>query len=57
MSKNKEHNALGQAGLITFTPAEARTRYLGYHLDCLCGARFTVVAYIVADGVCSAARF
>lgn len=52
MSKNKEHNALGQAaGLITFTPTEARTCFPGYYVDCLCGARLTVVAYIVANGV------
>ena len=52
MSKNKEHSALGQAAeLITFTRAEARTRFPGHHVDCLCGARLTVVAYIVANGV------
>ena len=52
MSANKEHNALGQAaGLITFTPTEARTRFPGCHVDCLCGAPLAVVAYIVANCV------
>ena len=52
MSANKEHNALGQAaGLTTFTPAEARSRFPGCHVDCLCGAPLAVVAYIVANGV------
>ena len=52
MSANKEHNALGQAaGLTTFTPIEARTRFPGCHVDCLCGAPLAVVAYIVANGV------
>ena len=51
MSKNNEHNALGQAaGLITFTPAEARARFPGHHVDCFCSARSTVVAYIVGNG-------
>jgi hypothetical protein len=52
MSENKEHSALGQAaGLRTFTPTEARARFPGHHVDCLCNARLTVVAYIVANGV------
>jgi hypothetical protein len=52
VSKNRERRALGQAAaLITFTPAEARTRFPGYHVDCLCGARLAVVACIVANGV------
>jgi hypothetical protein len=52
VSKNKEHSALGQAAaLITLTPTEARTRFPGCHVDCLCGAGLTVVAYIVANGV------
>ena len=51
MSKNKERNVFGQAaGLITFTPAEARTRFPGHHVDCFCNTRLTVVAYIVASG-------
>jgi hypothetical protein len=50
--ENKERNVFGQAAeFITFTPAEARMRFPGYHVDCLCGARLTVVAYIVANGV------
>ena len=52
MSANKEYFAPGQAaGLITFTPIEARTRFPGCHIDCLCGARLTAVVYIVANGV------
>jgi hypothetical protein len=52
VSENKEHSALGQAaGLTTFTPAEARSRFPGCHVDCLCGAPLAVVAYIVANGV------
>jgi hypothetical protein len=51
VSENKERIALGQAaGLITFTPAEARARFPGHHVDCFCSARLTVVAYIVANG-------
>jgi hypothetical protein len=50
--ENKERNVFGQAaGLITFTPAEARARSFGHHVDCFCTARLTVVAYIVANGV------
>jgi hypothetical protein len=52
MSENKEHSALGQAaGLRTFTPTEARARFPGHHVDCLCNARLTVVAYVVANSV------
>ena len=52
MSDNKEHRALGQAArLITFTPTAARSRFPGCDVDCLCGARLAVVAYIVANGV------
>jgi hypothetical protein len=51
MSENRQRSALGQAaGLITLAPAEARTRFPGHHVDCSCGARLTVVAYIVANG-------
>ena len=35
---------------MTFTPTEARARFPGHRVDCLCGARLTVVAYIVANG-------
>jgi hypothetical protein len=50
MSKNKERNVFGQAaGLITFTPADARTRFPGHHIDCCCSSRLTVVAFIVAN--------
>ena len=49
--ENKERNVFGQAAeLITFTPAEARARFPGHHVDCLCSAGLTVVAYIVANG-------
>jgi hypothetical protein len=49
--ENKERNVFGQAaGLITFTPAEARTRFPDHHVDCFCSARLTVVAYIIASG-------
>jgi hypothetical protein len=49
--ENKERNVFGQAtGLITLTPAEARTRFPGHHVDCFCNTRLTVVAYIVASG-------
>ena len=52
MSKNNERNVFGQAaGLTTFTPAEARARFPGHHIDCLCGAQLTVAAYIVPNGV------
>jgi hypothetical protein len=52
VTKNKERSALGQAAKpITFTPPEARTRFPGCHVDCLCGAPLAVVAYIVATGV------
>jgi hypothetical protein len=51
VSENNERDVFGQAaGLITFTPAEARTRFPGRPVDCLCGARLTVVAYLVANG-------
>jgi hypothetical protein len=51
--ENKERNVFGQAaGLLTFTLAEARTRFPGHHVDCSCGAGLTVVAYIVANGAC-----
>ena len=50
--EDKAHKAVGQAaGPITFTPAEARARFPGHHIDCLCGAPLAVVAYIVANGV------
>ena len=53
MSENKERNVFGQAAEpITFTPTEARARFPGHHLDCLCGARLAVVAYLVASGAC-----
>jgi hypothetical protein len=43
--ENKERNVFGQAaGLITFTSAEARTKFPGHHADCCCSARLTVVA-------------
>jgi len=49
--ENKERNVFGQAAeLITFTPTEARARFPGHHVDCLCSAGLTVVAYIVANG-------
>jgi hypothetical protein len=52
VSENKERNVFGQAaGLITFTPAEARTRFPGHHVDCFCSARLTVAAYIAVNGV------
>src|ERR1700733_6090998 len=51
MSENRQRSALGQAaGLITFTTAEAWTRFPGHHVDCFCNGRLTVVAYIVASG-------
>ena len=51
MSENNEQNVFEQAaGLITFTPAEARARFPGHHVDCFCSARLTVVAYIVVSG-------
>jgi hypothetical protein len=51
VSENKERNVFGQAaGLRSFTPAEARARFPGHHVDCLCSAGLTVVAYIVANG-------
>jgi hypothetical protein len=50
MSENRQRSALGQAPeLITLTPAEARTRFPGHHVDCCCSARLTVVAYIVGN--------
>ena len=52
MSENRQRSALGQAPeLITLTPAEARTRFPGHHVDCFCGARLIVVAYIVVNCV------
>jgi hypothetical protein len=50
--EDKERNVFGQAaGLKTFTPTETRARFPGHHVDCLCNARLTVVAYVVANGV------
>jgi hypothetical protein len=50
--EDKEGNVFGQAaGLKTFTPTETRARFPGHHVDCLCNARLTVVAYVVANGV------
>jgi hypothetical protein len=49
--ENRERNVFGQAaGLISITPAEARTRFPGHHVDCFCSERLTVIAYIVANG-------
>src|ERR1700722_14563407 len=50
VSENNERNVFRQAaGFITFTPAEARMRFPGHHVDCFCAARLTVVAYLVAN--------
>lgn len=48
MSKNSKDRSVGQAELVTCTPAEAPPRFPG-HLDCL-RARLAVVAYIVVNG-------
>jgi hypothetical protein len=37
-------------------PAEARTRFPSCHVDCLCGARLTVVAYMVNCGAAGVER-
>ena len=50
MSENKERNVFGQAaGPKSFDSAEARMRFPNHRVDCLCGARLTVVAYLVAN--------